>query len=574
MTLDITINGRKVEAEKGETLLSASRRAGVFIPTLCHIEGMTPTGACRLCVVEIEGRNGLAPSCATPAVAGMKIWTHSPRAVAARRTIVELLLARHPDDCLYCSRHGSCQLQDLAEELGVRRRRFPAEVQKSRLDISSPAIIRDPAKCILCGKCVRVCEEVQGVGAIDFSGRGSETRIATAFDQGMNVSSCVYCGQCVRACPTGALSEQSAIDSVMEALNDPEIFVVVQHAPSISVTLGEEFGLPTGRDAAGPLTTALRRLGFDRVFDTSFSADLTIMEESAELVHRLTTGGPLPMMTSCSPGWIKYVEEFFPQFIPNLSTCKSPQQMMGAVIKTFFAKKEGIDPARIYSVAIMPCTAKKFEASRPEMTRRGLPDIDAVLTTREIIQMIRMRGINLAQLKSETADTPFGERTTAGKIFGASGGVMEAALRNAHFLLTGSPPEKLELSEIRGTAGIREAELEIAGKKLRVAAVSGTGNARDLLRDIETGLRELDFIEVMTCPGGCVNGGGQPFTPDPEAVQKRIRTLYRLDRTAKDRVSYQNESIQRLYREFLGEPLSKKSHDLLHTAYAPRDVTL
>lgn len=574
MTLDITINGRKVEAEKGETLLSASRRAGVFIPTLCHIEGMTPTGACRLCVVEIEGRNGLAPSCATPAVAGMKIWTHSPRAVAARRTIVELLLARHPDDCLYCSRHGSCQLQDLAEELGVRRRRFPAEVQKSRLDISSPAIIRDPAKCILCGKCVRVCEEVQGVGAIDFSGRGSETRIATAFDQGMNVSSCVYCGQCVRACPTGALSEQSAIDSVMEALNNPEIFVVVQHAPSISVTLGEEFGLPTGRDAAGPLTTALRRLGFDRVFDTSFSADLTIMEESAELVHRLTTGGPLPMMTSCSPGWIKYVEEFFPQFIPNLSTCKSPQQMMGAVIKTFFAKKEGIDPARIYSVAIMPCTAKKFEASRPEMTRRGLPDIDAVLTTREIIQMIRMRGINLAQLKSETADTPFGERTTAGKIFGASGGVMEAALRNAHFLLTGSPPEKLELSEIRGTAGIREAELEIAGKKLRVAAVSGTGNARDLLRDIETGLRELDFIEVMTCPGGCVNGGGQPFTPDPEAVQKRIRTLYRLDRTAKDRVSYQNESIQRLYREFLGEPLSKKSHDLLHTAYAPRDVTL
>ncbi len=573
MTLKITINGRRVAAEKGETLLSASRRAGISIPTLCHIEGMTPTGACRLCVVEIEGRPGLAPSCATPAADGMKIRTHSPRAVAARRTIVELLLARHPDDCLYCSRHGSCRLQDLAEELGIRRRRFPAEVQKTRLDISSPAIIRDSSKCILCGKCVRVCEEVQGVGAIDFSGRGSETRIAAAFDQGINVSSCVYCGQCVRACPTGALSEQSSIGSVTEALNDPEILVAVQHAPSISVTLGEEFGLPAGRDAAGPLTAALRRLGFDRVFDTAFSADLTIMEESAELVRRLQTGGPMPMMTSCSPGWIKYVEEFFPQFIPNLSSCKSPQQMMGAVIKTFFAEKNSIDPSRIYSVAIMPCTAKKFEATRPEMARHGLPDIDAVLTTREIAQMIRMGGIDLANLKPETADTPFGERTTAGKIFGASGGVMEAALRNAHYLLTGSPPEKLELAEVRGTAGIREAEVEIAGKKLRVAAVSGTANARKLLEEIEAGLRELDFIEVMTCPGGCVNGGGQPFNTDPEAVKKRVRALYRLDRTGEDRVSYQNRSIQRLYREFLGEPLSKKSHQLLHTSYAPREVT-
>jgi iron-only hydrogenase group A len=573
MTFEININGRKVEAENGETLLAASRRAGISIPTLCYAEGMTPNGACRLCVVEIEGRPGLAPSCATPAAAGMKVLTHSPRAVEARRTIVELLLARHPDDCLYCERSGACRLQDLAEELGIRRRRFPAEAPKTRLDISSPAIVRDPAKCILCGKCVRVCEEIQGVGAIDFSGRGSETRIAAAFDQGLNVSSCVYCGQCVRACPTGALSGQSSIDRVMEALNDPEVFVVVQHAPSISITLGEEFGFPPGRDAAGPLTAALRRLNFDRVFDTAFSADLTIMEESAELVRRLESGGPLPMLTSCSPGWIKYVEEFFPKFIPHLSTCKSPQQMLGAVIKTFFAQQAGIDPARIYSVAVMPCTAKKFEAARPEMSRDGMPDIDAVLTTREIARMIRMGGIDLANLEPETADTPFGERTTAGKIFGTSGGVMEAALRNAHYLLTGAPPEKLELTEVRGAGGIREAELEIAGKKLRVAAVSGTGNARRLLEEIEAGLKELDFIEVMTCPGGCVNGGGQPFTADPEAIRKRVRALYRLDRSGKDRVSYQNRSIQRLYREFLGEPLSEKSHQLLHTSYAPREVT-
>ncbi len=573
MKIPITINGRPVEAEPGEMLLAPIRRAGYSVPTLCYAEGMTPTGACRLCVVEIEGRPGLATSCATPAGAGMKVLTHSPRAIEARRTIVELLLARHPDDCLYCARHGSCQLQDLAEDLGIRRRRFPADPLPARLDISSPAITRDPAKCILCGKCVRVCEEIQEVAAIDFSGRGSETRIAAAFDEGMNISSCVYCGQCVRVCPTGALAEQSSVGPVLEALHDPELTVVVQHAPSISVTLGEEFGLPAGKDVAGLLAAALRRLGFDRVFDTSFSADLTIMEESSELVRRLTGGGPLPLLTSCSPGWIKYVEEFHPRFIPHLSTCKSPQQMLGAVIKTHFARQAGIEPSRIFSVAIMPCTAKKFEAARPEMAREGLPDIDAVLTTREIAQVIRIGGIDLARLEPEDADTPFGERTTAGKIFGTGGGVMEAALRNAHYLLTGSPPGKLEMTGVRGPAGIKEAEVEIAGRKLRVAAVSGTGNARRVLEDLEAGLRELDFIEVMTCPGGCVNGGGQPYTADPEAIRKRVRALYRLDRSGQSRVSYQNRAVQRLYKEFLGEPLSEKSHQLLHTTYTPRDVT-
>lgn len=568
----IEINGRPTEAEKGEMLLAVIRRAGWKIPTLCHIEGMTPTGACRLCVVEIEGRPTLAPSCATPAAEGMKVLTHSPRAVRARKTIVELLLADHPDDCLYCVRSGDCRLQDLAEELGVRERRYSGAKTVEHLDISSPAIERDPAKCVLCGKCVRVCEEVQGVAAIDFTGRGSGTRISTAFDEGINISSCVYCGQCIRVCPTGALREQSSIKSVMEALADPERFVAVQHAPSISVTLGEEFGVGPGKDIAGALTAALRRLGFDRVFDTAFSADLTIMEESAELVDRLKNNGVLPMMTSCSPGWVKFVEEFYPEFIPHLSTCKSPQQMMGAVIKTYFARREGIDPEKIFSVAVMPCTAKKFEAGRPEMSRGGQPDIDAVLTTRELVRVIRMRGIDLDRIEPETADTPFGERTTAGKLFGASGGVMEAAVRNAHFLLTGRDMDNPRIDALRGEEGIREAAIPIGDLELRVAVANGVGKARQLLDDIHAGLRRPHFIEVMTCPGGCINGGGQPISSDPEALAERMKILYRLDRTESVRVSHNNGSIQRIYREFLGRPLGEKSHRLLHTAYRHREV--
>ncbi len=570
--ITIEVNGRPVPAEKGEMLLTAIRRAGVRVPTLCHVEGLSATGACRMCVVEVEGQRGLVPSCAFPAADGMKVRTHSPRAIKARKTIVELLLANHPDDCLYCSRNGNCQLQGLAEELGVRQRRFAGDRTRHTLDSSSPSIVRDPAKCILCGKCVRVCEEIQHVAAIDFIGRGSRAKVGTAFDEGLNVSSCINCGQCITVCPTGALTEQSYVKEVFNALNDPDKVVVVQHAPAVSVTLGEEFNLPPGADVAGTMTAAMRRLGFDRVFDTGFSADLTIMEEGSELVHRIKSGGKLPMLTSCSPGWIKFVETYYPDFIGNLSTCKSPQQMMGAIIKSHFAQREGINPSRIYSVSVMPCTAKKFEAVRPEMGSDGLADIDAVLTTRELAQIIRMRGLNLLDMATDTADTPFGERTTAGKLFGASGGVMEAAIRSAYFLITGKELDKLEVEAVRGLEGVKEARVSIDGLDLGIAVVSGLGNASRLLDQIRAGRNDLHFIEVMTCPGGCIAGGGQPIGANTDAVRARMKALYSIDAHELVRVSHHNEAVKRLYAEFLGEPLGEKSHHLLHTHYAPRDV--
>lgn len=569
---NIEVNGRTVEAQQGEMLLNVLRRSGVSIPTLCNMEGLLPSGACRMCVVEVEGSPNLTPSCAFPVSDGMKVKTHSPRAVRARKTIIELLLADHPDDCLYCVRNKNCQLQDLAEELGVRRRRYAGEKSPCKQDLSSPSLVRDPAKCILCGKCVRVCEEVQGVAAIDFVGRGSKTRIDTAFEEGLNLSSCIYCGQCVNVCPTGALREQSHLKEVVDAINDPERFVIVQHAPAVSVTIGELLGLPAGIDAAGVMTAALRRVGFDRVFDTGFSADLTIMEEASELVQRVQTGGTLPMMTSCSPGWIKFVESFYPDFLPNLSTCKSPQQMLGAIIKSYYAKREGIDPKKIFSVSIMPCTAKKFEAGRPEMMHDGAPDIDAVLTTRELARLIRMRGIQLASLTPDTADTPFGERTSAGKLFGASGGVMEAAIRTAYWMITGTELGDLKVEAVRGLEGVKEARLEIHGLTVGVAVVSGLGNARKLLDEIRAGRRDLHFIEVMTCPGGCIAGGGQPVGAQSDAIRGRMQALYSIDEQATARTSHANESIKRLYDEFLEKPLGEKSHHLLHTHYAARQV--
>jgi len=572
--ITLEADGRNIEAQEGEMILTALRRAGIHVPTLCHMENLPPSGACRLCVVEVEGAPTLTPSCSFPVAKGMKIRTRSPRVIQARKTIVELLLANHPDDCLYCSRNNRCELQSLAHTLGVRQRRYQGAKAKKEMDVGSPSITRDPEKCILCGRCVRVCEEVQGVSAIDFLRRGSKTFVGTAFDAGLNLSSCVNCGQCVLVCPTGALTETSSVDRVAAALADPDLFVVAQHAPAVSVTLAEEFGTKPGSDVGGKMVAALRRLGFKRVFDTSFTADLTIMEEGSELVERVKTGGVLPMLTSCSPGWIKFVEQFYPDFLPNVSTCKSPQQMMGAIIKSFFAERESLDPARIISVSIMPCTAKKFECSRPEMGREHVPDVDYVLTTRELGELLRRFGVDLAALDPEAADTPFGERSSAGKLFGASGGVMEAAIRSAHFLLTGKEMADLKIQPLRGLQGCKELHAKIDGLELGAAVVSGLGNARKILDEVRAGRKDLHFIEVMTCPGGCVNGGGQPLGADLDAVRDRMKALYTIDRDEQLRVSHKNKWVQRLYEEFLGKPLGETSHRLLHTHYAQRDVLL
>ena len=554
--MNITVNGGALQATPGETVLTALKRNGVTVPTLCHMNDMLPSGACRLCVVEIEGQRTLTPSCAFPVADGMVIQTHSPRVMQARKTIIELLLADHRDDCLYCPRNGQCQLQTLADTYGVRERRYAGERSKRFADTSGPSILRDPAKCILCGRCVRVCEEIQGVSAIDFVGRGRHTTVTTAFDEGLNISSCVNCGQCLLVCPTGALTERSHLKEVTDALNDPDRFVVIQHAPAVSVTLAEEFGLPAGRDVCGAMTGALRMLGFDRVFDTAFSADLTIMEEASELAHRIANGGVLPMMTSCSPGWTKFVETFYPEMIDNLSTCKSPQQMMGAIIKSYFAQRAGVDPDKIFSVAVMPCTAKKFEAQRPELGSDNRADVDAVLTTRELARFIRTRGLDLSTVPTSTADTPFGARSSAGKIFGATGGVMEAALRTACYLLTGEDLPALKVSDVRGMEGVKTASVDIAGLTVNVAVANGLGNARKLMEEIRRGHRkDLHFIEVMTCPGGCIGGGGQPLNTDQAAVRARMQALYKIDADETIRTSHGNTAVQHPYDEFLGAPL-------------------
>ena len=569
--MKITLNGKTIEAREGETILSAARRMGLDIPTLCHLEGLPPTGTCRVCVVEDRKTGKLVPSCSFPVADGMDIATHSSQAVAARKTIIELLLASHPDDCLYCPGNGTCVLQRYAQELGVRQRSYSGARNRVNLDVSSPSIIRDPEKCILCGRCVRVCSEVQGVSAIDFTGRGSTAQVECAFNEGLNVSSCVNCGQCVMVCPTGALTERRDVDRVLRALDNPGMTVVVQHAPAVSVTLAEEFGLKPGSDIVDKMNTAFRRMGFNKVFPTSFSADLTVMEEAHELVERVQNGGPFPMFTSCSPGWIKYLEEFFPEMLGNASTCKSPQQMMGAVVKRVWAPAMGLDPAKVFSVSVMPCTAKKFEAARPEMGE-DVPDVDAVITTRELAEMVRMFGIDIATLEGEPADNPFGERSSAGKLFGASGGVMEAAARTAYHMITGENLKELKIEAVRGLDDVKEASMTIGGVELKLAVVSGLGNAGRLLRDIIEGKRTYHFVEVMTCPGGCINGGGQPFLTDPERVKARMQALYEIDRNASLRVAHENASIIALYRDHLGTPGSETAHHMLHTVYTPREV--
>jgi len=568
-TVRLTIDNIPVEVEAGTTILKAAEKAGIHIPTLCYLEGINEIGACRVCVVEVEGARNLMASCVAPVADGMVVKTNSPRVRMARRLNVELLLSNHKMECPTCIRNLNCELQSLAQELGVRQIRFEGKKSEYPIDDSTPAIIREPDKCILCRRCVAVCEKVQGVKAIAPMGRGFDTVIAPAFQDKLLDIACVECGQCTLVCPVGALYEKDYTNEVWAALADAEKFVVVQTAPATRVSIGQEFGLPPGSINTGQMVAALRRLGFDRVFDTDFSADLTIMEEGSEFIERFTKGGPLPLITSCSPGWIKFMEHFYPEFIPNVSTCKSPQQMFGAVAKTFYAQKAGIDPAKMVVVSIMPCTAKKFECQRPEMRDSGYQDVDYVLTTRELARMIREAGIDFRNLPEEQYDDPLGESTGAAVIFGATGGVMEAALRTAYELITGKTLPSLDFYDVRGLKGIKEATVDIEGTKVRVAVAHSLGHARQLLERVKAG-EQYHFIEIMCCPGGCIGGGGQPIPTNTEIREQRIKGIYQADVEMPIRKSHENPSIQALYREFLGKPLSEKSHHLLHTHYTPR----
>jgi iron-only hydrogenase group A len=568
--VELTINKIKVNAEEGMTILDAAKSAGIAVPTLCHMKNLFPTGACRICSVEVEGQRGLIPSCAYPVYEGMVVDTNSPRVRKARKTIVELLIENHPQDCLICVRNKNCELQDMSAHYGVREHRYAGESKDHAIDISSPSMERDPAKCILCGRCVRVCNEIQQVGAIDFTKRGFQSIVTTPYNKGLNISDCILCGQCILVCPTAALREKGQLKEVASALNNKNKFVIAQIAPAVRASLGEEYNMPLGTDVTGQLVTGLKRLGFKRVFDTNFAADLTIMEEATELVNRVTNNKPLPMFTSCCPGWVKYIEHRKPELLQHVSTCKSPHEMEGAILKTYYAKKIGIDPKDIVVVSIMPCTVKKFESSRPELSEEYMPDVDAVLTTRELVRFFNMAGVDFVDLPGSEFDNPLGESTGAAIIFGTSGGVMEAAIRTAYNMLTGNELEKLEFEEIRGLDGIKEMSLNINGLQLNFAVVNGIGNVAKVLDDVENGISKYHFVEVMACPGGCINGGGQPIHQKHEKVIKRIKALYEIDTKMTHRKSHENEAVKTLYKEFFGEPNSHKAHEILHTHYKSR----
>lgn len=571
--VNIKINGAEYQVPDDSTILQAARIAGIKIPTLCYLKDINEIGACRICVVEVKGARSLVASCVYPVNEGMEIFTNTPKVVESRRTTLELILSNHNISCLSCSRGGNCELHELCNEYGVDPHKFEGENPTPEIDYSATHMYRDNSKCILCRRCVAACGVTQGIGVIGANERGFATQIASAFDMGLADTACVSCGQCITACPTGALSEKDDTAKVLEAIADPDKLVVVQAAPAVRASLGEAFGLPIGTNVEGKMIAALRRLGFDKVFDTNFSADLTIMEEAHEFLDRVQNGGTLPMITSCSPGWVRYCENYFPEFIPNLSTCKSPQQMFGAVVKTYYANKQGRNPEDIVCVSVMPCTAKKFEIGRDDQNASGVPDVDIAITTRELANLIKRAGIMFNELPDEQADSPLGGYTGAGVIFGATGGVMEAALRTAAWKLTGENNDApVDFKEVRGVEGVKEATYEVGGKTVRVAVASGLANAKKLLKDVKAGKASYDFIEIMACPGGCVNGGGQIIQPASvrnftDIRAERAKVLYGIDEKCEHRRSHENPDIQKLYREFFGEPNSHKAHEVLHTSY-------
>lgn len=574
----LTINNRPIVVEEGTTILEAARQNNIHIPTLCYLKDLTGTGACRVCQVEVKGARSLVAACVYPVSEGMVVETNSKKVLDARKTVVELIVSNHSKNCLQCIRNNHCELQTLAQQVGIREDAFKGAHTKPTFDDASDGIVRDTSKCVLCGRCVAACEKIQGLGILNYINRGFKTTVGPVFDLSLRDVNCMQCGQCVNVCPVGALHEREEIHDVIQALNDPSKHVIVQTAPAVRAGLGEEFGFPIGTRVTGKMVTALKLMGFDRVYDTNYAADLTIMEEGYEFLHRVKTGGTLPMITSCSPGWINYAETEYPDLLDHLSTCKSPHMMFGAILKSYYAQTKGIDPKDIYVVSVMPCLAKKGESSRHENIHEGLKDVDSVLTTRELGRMIKMFGINFVDLvDSEFDQDMFGEYSGAGVIFGTSGGVMEAALRTVADVLEKKELRNIEYQAVRGVEGLKEATLELAGMEIHVAVAHSMSIAKPLLEDIRAGKSKYHFIEIMGCPGGCINGGGMPIVNASirnsglNYKQKRAQALYDEDAQCKVRKSHENTQIQELYKNFLTEPNSELAHHLLHTHYTKKE---
>jgi len=574
MNIDIEVNNKVIRARKGDTILEALRENGIQIPTLCRLEDFTPTGACRLCAVEVEGKDRLIPACSYPVEEWMRIKTHSQRVIEARKMIVELLLSNHPDDCLYCERNGNCELQRLAQELDIRERRISGKKNKAKLDLSSPGLIHDPAKCVLCGRCVRICEENQSVATLDFISKGNYTSIGTAMQKDINFSNCIQCGQCIMVCPTGALHEKSYFDSIQQAINKEDVTVVAQYSASVVVSLAEEFNVRPGKDLTGVINAALRKIGFDKVFDSTFGADLYAVEQAAELSERLDKEENMPMLSSSCPAWIKYVEQAHPELIPYLSTVKSPEQITGSLVKKYCVDSKDKNQNDIFSIAIVPCPAKKFEAQRQEMTSKGIADVDAVMTTRELAKLIKLYGVDIYSIEPEEADQPFAKNTSAGMLSAALGGTAEAVMRTMHFNITGKDIPSTKISKLRGTKNFKQTKIKMGDFQLNIAAVSPLNSIEELIKEINNGKSAYHYIEVMACPGGCVNGGGQPFYNDQKMIKNRTKSIHSIDDKSSLRLAHKNQAVKEFYEQYFGKPNSEEAKRVLHTNYAERKVLL